>query len=108
LGDQKKRKSDVKKNDDKTIEQMRQAITNYVGPVTQCPPGNARALVEVAVLKNESVEWLKRNRTAQPIRDKKAMRRQMRMAHARQQRIAKQNAALLNRVGGRRKVDLEP
>jgi hypothetical protein len=108
LGDQKKRKSDVKKNDDKTIEQMRQAITNYLGPVTECAPGKARAPVEVAVLKNESVEWLKRNRTAQPVRDKKAMRRQKRVASAKQQRIAKRNAALLNRIDGRRKVDLEP
>ena len=97
----------MKKNDDKTIEQMRQAIKNYAGPVTECPPGKARAPVEVAVLKNKSVEWLKQNRAARPVRDKKAVRRKMRMARAKQQRIAKRNAALLKRVGGRRKVDLE-
>lgn len=98
----------MRKNDDKTIEQMRQAITNYAGPVTECPPGRARAPVELLVFKNKSVEWLKQNRTAQPVRDKKAVRREMRMARAKQQRIAKRNAALLKRVGGRRKMDLKP
>ena len=98
----------MKKNGDETIEQMRQAIRNYVGPVTECPPGKARAQVEVVVFKNKSVEWLKQNRNAQPVRNKKAMRRKMRMARAQQQRIAKRNAAVLSRVGGRQRVDLKP
>ena len=98
----------MRKRDEKTIEQMRQAITNYAGPMTECPPGKARAPAEPAVLKNESVEWLKQNRRAQPVRDKKAIRRKMRMARAMRQRIAKRNAAVLNRVGGSRKVGLEP
>jgi hypothetical protein len=98
----------VRKKDEKTIEQMRQAITNYAGPVTECPPGKARAPAEPTVFKNESVEWLKQNRRAQPVRDKKAIRRKMRMARAMRQRIARRNAALLNRVGGSRKVDLDP
>ena len=102
------RRSDVKKNGDKAIEQMRQAIENYAGPVTRCPPGKARAPTEVAVFKNESVEWLKQNRSAQPVRDKKAMRRKMRVARAKQQRIAKRNAALLKRAGGRRRVGFRP
>jgi hypothetical protein len=95
-------------NDEKTIEQMRKAIEDYAGPLTKCPPGKARAPVEVAVFKNESVEWLKQNRNARPIRNKKVERRKKRMAHAQQQRIAERNAALLNRVGGRQKGDLEP
>ena len=33
----------MKKNGDETIEQMRQAIRNYVGSLTECPPGKARA-----------------------------------------------------------------
>lgn len=98
----------MKKDDDKTIEQMRQAIKNYGGPVTECPPGKARAPVEVAVFKNKSVEWLKQNRTARPVRNKKAIRRKKRMARAERQRIAKRNVALLKRLGDRRKVDLEP
>ena len=98
----------MRKRDEKTIEQMRQAITNYAGPMTECPPGKARAPAEPAVLKNESVEWLKQNRRAQPVRDKKAIRRKIRMARAMRQRIAKRNAAVLNRVGGSRKVGLEP
>ena len=97
----------MKKNGDEAIEQMREAIKKYAGPVKRCPPGKARASVEVVVFKNKSVEWLKHNRTARPIRDKKA-RRRMRMARAELQRIAERNAALLNRVGGRRKEDLEP
>jgi hypothetical protein len=98
----------VKKNGDEAVEQMREAIKKYAGPVKQCPPGKARAPVEVVVFKNKSVEWLKHNRTSRPIRDKKARRRNMRMARAKRQRIAERNATLLNRVGGRRKVDLEP
>ena len=98
----------MRKRDEKTIEQMRQAITNYAGPMTECPPGKARAPAEPAVFKNESVEWLKQNRRAQPVRDKKAIRRKIRMARAMRQRIAKRNAAVLNRVGGSRKVGLEP
>lgn len=98
----------MKENGDKTIEQMRHAIKNYAGQVTRCPPGKARAPVELAVFKNESVAWLKQNRTARPVRDKKEMRRKMRMARAKQQRIAKRNAGLLKRIGGRRRVDLEP
>jgi len=95
----------VKANDDNTIEQMRDAITKYAGPVTKCPPGKARAPIELPVFTNKSVEWLKQNRAAQPVRDKRAMRRKKRMARAMQQRIAKRNAALLNRIGGRRKVE---
>jgi hypothetical protein len=91
----------MNKTDDKTIEQMRQAIATYAGPVTRCPPGKARAPAEKTVMRNASVEWLKQNRNAQPIRDKKAEYRKMRMARAKQQRIAKRNAALLKRVNGK-------
>ena len=52
-------------------------------------------------MRNASVEWLKQNRNARPIRDKKAERRKIRMAHAQQQRITKRNAALLKRVNGK-------
>ena len=95
----------MKKNGDKIIEQMRQAIKDYAGPVTECPPGKARAPVEVSVFKNKSVEWLKQNRIAQPVRSKKTIRRKMRKARAMRQRIAKRNAALLKRIGGRKKVE---
>jgi hypothetical protein len=86
----------------KTAEQeeeaMRLALAAYSGPVKRCPPGKARAPAEKLVVMNRSVEWLKQNRHARPIRDKKAVRRQMRMACAMQQRIAKRNATLLKRV----------
>lgn len=95
----------MKKHGDEAIKQMREAIKRYAGPVKKCPPGKARAPVEVVVFKNESVEWLKQNRTARPIRDKKATRRNMRMARAKRQRIVERNATLFNRVGGRRKAD---
>ena len=91
----------MSETDDNAIEQMRQAIAIYAGPVTRCPPGKARAPAEKkTVVRNASVEWLKQNRNARPIRDKKAERRKIRMAHAQQQRIAKRNAALLKRVNG--------
>lgn len=92
----------MSKTDDQAVAQMRQAIANYAGPVTRCPPGNARAPAEKkTVMRNASVEWLKQNRNARPIRDKKAEHRKMRMAHAQQQRISKRNAALLKRVNGK-------
>jgi hypothetical protein len=92
----------MSKTDDKAIEQMRQAIATYAGPVTQCSPGKARAPAQKkTVVRNASVEWLKQNRTARPSRDKKAERRKMRMAHAQQQRITKRNAVLLKRVNGK-------
>ena len=87
-------------NDDKAIfEQMTQVVAAYPGPVTRCSPGKARAPAKKKVVRNASVEWLKQNRSARTIRDKKAERRKIRIAHARQQRISKRNAALLKRVG---------
>ena len=82
----------------KEEEAMRIAIATYNGPVTRCPPGKARAPAEKAVVMNRSVEWLKQNQHAPPIRDKKAVRRQMRKARAMQQRIAKRNTPLLKRI----------
>jgi hypothetical protein len=90
-------------NDDKAvIEQIRQAIAAYAGPVTRCPCGKPRAPAEKPMVRNASVEWLKQNRDAQPIRDKKAERRKKRIAHAQQQRITKRNAALFKRVNCKR------
>ena len=92
----------MSETDDNAIEQMRQAIAIYAGPVTRCPPGKARAPAEKkTVVRNASVEWLKQNRNARPIRDKKAERRKIRVTRAQQQRIAKRNAALLKRVNGK-------
>jgi hypothetical protein len=88
----------MNKTDEKTTEQMRQAIATYAGPVTRCPPGRARAPAEAAVVKNASVEWLRQNRDARPLRDTKAVRRRMRMVRAQQQRVAKRNAPLLKRI----------
>jgi hypothetical protein len=107
-GQSKERRSDVKANEDNTIEKMREAIKKYAGPMTKCPPGKARAPIEVPVFRNKSVEWLKKNRAAKPVRDEKAMRRKKRMARAEQERIAKRNEVLLKRVDGRRKMDREP
>jgi hypothetical protein len=89
----------MKLSKDEQREQLRQAIATYAGPVTQCPPGKARAPAEKkTVVRNASVEWLKQNRNARPIRDKKAERRKMRMAHAQEQRIAEHNAPLLKLI----------
>jgi len=86
----------------KIRDEMRKALASYTGPVTQCPPGRARASAEAALARNAAVEWLKKNRDARPITDIKAARRQMRMVRARQQRIAKRNAPLLKRANKRR------
>jgi hypothetical protein len=70
LGRQKTRRGVMSKTDDQAVERMRQAIANYAGPVTQCPPGKARATpAKKKVVRNASVEWLKQNRNARPIRD---------------------------------------
>ena len=67
----------------KEEEAMQLGLAAYSGPVKRCPPGKARAPAanEKAVM-SRSVEWLKQNRHARPISDKKAVRRQMRMARA--------------------------
>jgi len=84
--------------DDKAIELMKRSISAYAGPVTRCPPGRARAPADAATVRDSSVEWPMQNRGVRPVRNTKIERRQMRMARARQQRIAKRNAALLKRV----------
>ena len=94
-------KTDVK-TDEKIMEEMKQAISNYTGSVTGCPPGNARAPAEGAVLKkNASVEWLRQHRSIKPTTDLNAMRKRMGMSRAQQLRIAKRNAAIKKRLGER-------
>jgi hypothetical protein len=90
----------MNKTDENTTEQMRQAIATYAGPVTRCPPGRARAPAETAVVMNASVEWLRENQDARPVRDTKAPRRKMRMTRAQQQRLAKRNASQADQQAG--------
>jgi len=80
---------------------MKHAIATYVGPVTRCPPGRARAPSVATVVMNASVEWLKCHRGDRPIRDPKAERKRMRMARAERERIAKRNAAVRNGINER-------
>ncbi len=91
----------MNKAEDDTKEQMRRAVTAYTGPVTRCPPGKARAQAAKVLVMNRSVEWLKQNRRAQPIRDKKIVRRRIRMSRAQQQRIAKRNATILKQINSK-------
>jgi hypothetical protein len=88
--------------DEKIMEEMKQAISNYTGSVTRCPPGKARAPAEGAVLKKiASVEWLRQHRHIKPIADPDAMRRQTRIQRGQRSRIAERNAAIKRRLGGR-------
>jgi hypothetical protein len=81
----------------KIDEEMQLAIGNYTGPITKCRPGRARApIMETAARKISSVEWY-----AKPIKDQKAMRKQMRILRAQQSRIAERNAAIKRRIGER-------
>jgi hypothetical protein len=89
------------KTDKKITEQMKHAIATYVGPVTRCPTGRARAPSVATVVMNASVEWLKCHRGNRPIRDPKAERKRMRMARAERERIAKRNAAVRNGINER-------
>jgi hypothetical protein len=96
-----KEMTDVK-TDEKIVEEMKQAISNYTGSVTRCPPGKARAPAEVAVLKkNASVGWLKQHRHIKSIMDPDAIRRQVRIQRGRRSRIAQRNAAIKKRLGER-------
>ena len=90
--------TNVTMTDEKTTEQIRQAIANYAGLVTRCPPGNARAPAGAVVKMDDAVEWLRMHRGDRPFRNAKAARRLMRMARAQQQRVAKCNALLLKRI----------
>jgi hypothetical protein len=82
----------------KINEEMQLAIGNYNGPITKCRPGRARAPAMAAstAKKNASVEWY-----AKPIKDQKAMRKQMRILRAQQSRIAERNAAIKRWIGER-------
>jgi hypothetical protein len=79
----------------KITEEIQVAIGNYTGPITKYRPGRARAPATVAK-KIASVEWY-----AEPIKDHKATRRQMRMLRAQESRIAERNAAIKKRIGER-------
>lgn len=81
-------------DDEETIEgAMRKALAGYTGPVTRCPPGEARA--KPSKVAGKAGRWLWQHRDDRPVRDSKEERRRNRMARARRQRIAERNAALL-------------
>jgi hypothetical protein len=81
----------------KSNEDMQLAIGNYTGPIAKCHPGRARAPAKAAAAKKiASVECY-----AKPIKDQKAMRKQMRILRAQQSRIAERNAAIKKRLGER-------
>ena len=98
MGKRDEGRSDMNETDEKAIEQMKLALASCAGPVTRCPPGRARAPAEAAVVRSASVQRLRKNQDARPIRDTKAARRQMRVARAQQQRVGKCNAPLLKRI----------
>jgi hypothetical protein len=53
------------KSNEKTIEEMRQAIVTYTGPVTRYPPGKARAPAKSVVKK----KYVRQLREADPGQD---------------------------------------
>jgi hypothetical protein len=58
-----KEMTDVK-TDEKIMEEMKQAISNYTGSVTRCPPCKARAPAEGAVLKKNASVAIKGSQMA--------------------------------------------
>jgi hypothetical protein len=81
--------------DNNIMEAMSKAIANYTGPVTRCPPGNARSkAAPVPIKADQSSRWLKRHRNERRITDPKGRRRRLRIARAQRERIAKRNAAV--------------
>jgi hypothetical protein len=84
----------------KVDEKMREALADYIGPVTRYPPGHARAPAKKAPVTNGAAfEWLKRHRADKPTKDVKAERSCCARARLRRLRIARRNAAVLKRLG---------
>ena len=83
----------------KIDEKMHKALADYAGPVTRCPPGPARAPAKYAAVANAAAEWLKQHRADQPTKNAKAERKRLRRARAQRERMARQNAAVRERIG---------
>ena len=76
----------------KIAEAMRKAVATYIGPVTRCPLGKARAKPTEKM--DKAAKWLGRHYNDQPSVDAKEQRRRQRKARAQRERIAKRNAAV--------------
>ena len=64
----------------KIDENMRKALADYIGAVTRCPPGHARAPAKKELLMNDAVEWLQQHQGDQRTKDAKAERKRLRRA----------------------------
>ena len=82
----------------KEADEMRRAIATYTGPVTQCPPGRARAPAKKELVMNDAVEWLQQHQGDQRTKDAKAERKRRRRVRAQRERIARRNAAVRKRL----------
>jgi hypothetical protein len=85
----------------KTIDtDIEQAISAYTGTITKCPPCKQRAPGELAVVKIESVEWLKQQPGGGwPKDNQEAKRRRLRAEH---DRITEHNEVVRKRHGLKR------
>ena len=77
--------------------EMLEALAAYRGPVTKCPPGQARG-ADLPRKEDRTQRWLNGHR-GDVLRDEKAERRRKRMARAERERIAKRNASVRKRNG---------
>jgi len=93
-------KQDTKTPEDQLQVQasMRKAVAEYTGPVNRCRPGKARAPAEVAIRKNNAVEWLIQHRRDPKIVNEGAKRQLSRLEKYRKNRFAARNAPLLLRL----------
>jgi hypothetical protein len=76
--------------------EMLEALAAYHGPVTKCPPGQARG-ADLPRKEDRTQRWLNGHRGDVPLRDEKAERRRKRVARAERERIAKRNASVRKR-----------
>ena len=80
----------------KIVSEMPEALAAYHGPVTKCPPGQARG-ADLPRKEDRTQRWLNGHRGDVPLRDEKAERRRKRVARAERERIAKRNASVRKR-----------
>ena len=80
----------------KEREAVRQAIEVYSGPVTRCPPGNARAKTKRSAA-DRAAQWL-----AKHWNDPRTVEKRIASAQQQRKRTAKHNAPLIKLLEKRR------
>lgn len=84
----------------KVDDEMRNALASYTGPVTVCPPGQARG----KRTPDATGKWLLEHRHDVRVADEKAERKRRNREGQRTKAIRKRNASLLRQVERRERA----